>query len=158
MGDNVSKFCHSDTWDPSQPAFCDFPRGGVKNTAIGTVENFLTADTEYSPNTINADCRPGKDQGDITLLVHGSNSDPGTNPIAVQAINRDTITVNGFKADRCDFPNPDTLRCRVPSCLNGNSIIENTIVPGAKTATLTMDAFMNDGTHVVGDVEIRGAN
>jgi hypothetical protein len=163
----LQNFCHSDTWDPSQAAFCDFPRGGVKNTATGTVENFLTADTEYSPNTINADCRPGKDQGDITLLVHGNNSDPGTNPIAVQAINQNSITVNisdipnfpVFKADRCDFPNPDTLRCRVPSCLNGRSIIENTIVPGTKTATLTMDALMNDGTtHVVGDVEIRGAN
>ena len=166
MGDNVSKFCHSDTWDPSQPAFCDFPRGGVKNTALGEVENFLTADTEYSPNTINADCRPGKDQGDITLLVHGSNSDPGTNPIAVQAIKQESITINFsdipnfpvFKADRCDFPNPDTLRCRVPSCLNGRSVIENTIVPGTKTATLTMDALMTDGTHVVGDVEIRSAN
>ena len=159
----LQNFCHSDTWDPSQKAFCDFPKGAVKNTAVGVVESFLTADTEYSPTTINADCSPSKDQGDITLIVLGNNSDPGTNPIAVQAINQSSITVNPsndpnfpiFKPNSCDFPNPDTLRCRVPSCINGHSVVENTIIPGTKTATLTMDALMNDGTHVVGDVETR---
>jgi hypothetical protein len=163
MGGTSNNLCHSDTWDPAQQAFCDFPKGAVKNTATGAVENFLTADTEYSPNTINADCRIGKDQGDITLIVLGNNSDPNTNPIAVQAINQGSITVNPsadptfpvFKPNSCDFPNPDTLRCKVPSCLGGHSIIENTIVPGTKTATLTMEAFTNDGTHVVGDIETK---
>jgi hypothetical protein len=155
-------FCHSDTWDPAQAAFCDFPKGTVKNTGTGTVENFLTADTEYSPNTINANCRLGKDQGEITLIVLGNNSDPNTNAIAVQAINQGSITVNSsftgfpvFQANSCNSPNPDTLQCRVPSCIGGHSIVENTIVPGTNTATLTMNAFMKDGTHIVGDVETK---
>ena len=73
----------------------------MKNTATGAVENFFTADTEYNPNTINADCRPGKDQGAITLIVLGNNSRcSGTNnSIAVQAIKQD-ITVNGAKLVR----------------------------------------------------------
>jgi hypothetical protein len=159
MGGTSNNLCHSDTWDGSQKAFCDFAKGAVKNTATGAVENFLTADTEYSPNTINADCRPGKDQGDITLIILGNNSDQGTNSIAVQAIKQDSITVNSFagfpvfKANSCSFSNPDTLQCRVPSCVQGHSVIENTKISGTNTATLTMDALLNDGTRVVGDVE-----
>jgi hypothetical protein len=170
MGATSNKFCHSDTWNPAQAAFCDFPKGTVKNTATGTVENFLTADTEYSPTTINRDCSPNKDQGDITLLVFGNNTDLGTNSIAVQAINTSSIVVNPstdssfpvFTPNSCDLPDPDTLRCRVPSCLNGHSIVENTILPGTKTATLTMEACIGNvingtcgGTRVVGDVETR---
>ena len=68
QGETFNDYCHSDTWDPAKKAFCDFPGPTVKNTAEATVANFLTVDTEYSPNSINADCRPGKDQGDITLL------------------------------------------------------------------------------------------
>jgi len=147
LGETVQQLCHSDTWDPSQAAFCDFPKQTVKNTATGTVENFLTADTEYSPKTINTDCSNNKDQGAITLLVFGNNSDPNTNPIDVHAINQDTITVNGRSKTSCDFPDPNTLRCKVPSCLNNESVIK----PG--TNTLQMDAIMNDGTHVVGDIE-----
>jgi len=158
LGGTLQQLCHSDTWDPSQAAFCDFPKQTVKNTAAGTVENFLTADTEYSPKTINTDCSNNKDQGNITLLVLGNNSDPNTNPIDVHAINQDTITVNGKdiiksptfpSTESCDFPDPNTLRCKVPSCLNNQSVI----APG--TDTLQMDALMNDGTHVVGDIEHR---
>jgi len=163
MGGTSNNLCHSDTWDPAQQAFCDFPKGAVKNTATGAVENFLTADTEYSPTTINANCRVGKDQGDITLIVLGNNSDQGTNSIAVQAINTNSITINRsndpdfpvFRANSCSFPNPDTLQCRVPSCIQGHSIIEKTKISGTNTATLTMEALLNDDTHtrVVGDVE-----
>jgi hypothetical protein len=147
--------CTNDGFDGSA-AFCDFQQGTVKNTAEGQQVSHLTADNEYSPNRINADCANNKDQGDITLLVRGNNIDPGTNPVDVHAIDQDTITVNGRpinksptspSTDSCSFPDPNTLSCRVPSCLNSQSII----VPG--TDTLQMDAFMNDRTHVVGDIE-----
>ena len=48
--ETFNDYCHSDTWDPAQKAFCDFSKGPtVKNTAEATVANFLTVDTEYSP-------------------------------------------------------------------------------------------------------------
>jgi hypothetical protein len=134
----------------------------VKNTAEATVANFLTVDTEYSPTTINADCRPGKDQGGINLTVLGSNLEPHStnNSIAVQAIDLSSITVNGFAPDSCSFPNPDTLVCRVPSCINGHSVVEGHIT--GKTATLAMEACLGTlnegvcvGTRIVGDLETR---
>jgi hypothetical protein len=156
MGQTSQNYCHSDTWNPSQAPFCAFPKGAVKNTATGTVENFLTADTQYSPTSINTACTPSKDQGPITLIVLGNNNDPGTNPIDVQAINQDTITVNGRAVTSCGLLNPDTLRCKVPSCQGGESII----APG--TNTLQMDACIGDRnpvgadpctvTHVVGEL------
>ena len=173
MGETGNKFCHSDTWNPAQAAFCDLKGSQVKNTAEATVANFLTVDTEYSPTTINADCRPGKDQGGINLTILGNNLEPHStnNSIAVQAINQATITVNAsddpnfpvFKPDSCSFPNPDTLACRVPSCINGHSVVENTINLAKKTATLTMEACIGTvdaqgvcvGTRVVGDLETR---
>ena len=155
MGGTSNNLCHSDTWDPTQAAFCDFPKGAVKNTAAGTVENFLTADTEYSPTTINTACTPSKDQGDITLIILGNNSDPAPILSTYKRSTTGTITVNGRAVSSCGLLNPDTLRCRVPSCQAGASII----APG--TNTLQMDACIGDRnldgtctlTHVVGDLE-----
>ena len=173
QGETFNDYCHSDTWDPAQKAFCDFKGPTVKNIAEATVVNFLTVDTEYSPNSINADCRPGKDQGPITLTVLGTNLEPHStnNSIAVQAIDQASITVNFsetplgfpvFKPTSCSFPNPDTLACKVPSCSNGFSVVENTINSAKKTATLTMEACLGtvvegvcNGTRIVGDVETR---
>ena len=158
LGKVQQRSCHNDILDGSKPAFCDFTQGAVKNTVEGQQVNHLTADNEYSPNTINTDCSGNKDQGSVTLLVRGNNIDKGTNPIDVHSIDQDTIQVNGRDINKdptfpstesCDFPDPTTLRCKVPSCLNSQSII----APG--TDTLQMDAFMNDGTHVVGDIEHR---
>jgi hypothetical protein len=156
LEDVQQRFCHSDTWDGAKPAVCQFVQSTTKNTASGIAANLLTADTEYSPQSINSTCTPNKDNGSVTLLVLGNNLDPNTNPIDVQAIDQSTITVNGFKPDSCDFPNPDTLRCRVPTCNGADNIVKPSIIPGTKTATLQMKALMNDGsTLLVGDVEIR---
>ena len=58
-----------------------------------------------------------------------------------------------FKANSCSFSNPDTLACKVPSCIEGKSVVQNTKTSATNTATLTMEALLNDGTRVVGDVE-----
>ena len=75
--------------------------------------------------------------------------DPGTNDIAVEEINQKTITVNGFPIipGSCNVKK-DSLQCKVQRCEGDVSIVEN-------TDTLTMEAFMNDGTPVVGDVETK---
>ncbi len=174
VGTQNQRFAHSDTFNGEQAAFVDFQKQAVKNVAEGQIALHLTADTEYSPNTINSSCTPNKDQGPITLLVLGNNIDPGTNPIDVHVINQDTIKVNGrdiIKAltspstDSCDFPDPTTLRCKVLSCEGGISIVNGI----GKTATLTMDACIGNrdtdplsptfgkcvDTHVVGDVETK---
>ena len=168
QGETFNNYCHSDTWDPAQKAFCDFTGGQVKNTAEATVQNFLTVDTEYTPQTINTDCSNNKDQGDITLLVFGTNREKNSsnNPIAVQSINPDTITVNDRPVDAssCGFPNPDTLSCRVASCANNKSIVDGHII--GNTGSLRMDACIGNRdsdpnnppctiTHVIGDLEFR---
>jgi hypothetical protein len=138
----------------------------VKNTADATVANFLTVDTEYNPSTINVDCRPGKDQGDITLLILGSNPEKRTtnNLIAVQQIDQAHITVNGFQANSCSLSNPDTLQCRVPSCIGGVSVLAGHI--DGTNGTLNMEACLGtvdaegvcNGTRIVGDLESRRVN
>lgn len=143
LGAQKERFCHSDTWDPSQSAFCDLSRP----TTIGSssVQGFLTADTEYTPNSINQKCT---NNGVITLRVSANGNDPGTNDVAVEAIDQTTITVNGFPVipGSCNLKK-DSLQCKVNRCEGGVSIIKN-------TDTLTMNAAMTDGTPIVGDVEI----
>lgn len=163
VGPKIERFCHSDTWDGSVLAACEFPKGVVKNTASGEVASHLTADTEYSPTTINSTCNP-TNSGIVTLTVLANTVDPNTNPVALAEIDQSTITVNGnpiVEGTSCTFDvltNPNVMTCQIKRCHNGHNIIADTIAPDRKTATLTMDAFMNDGTHVVGDLETRNAN
>jgi hypothetical protein len=163
LGSIAERFCHSDTWDGSQAAACKFPKGAAKNTGSGVVESFLTADTEYSPNSINPACNP-TNSGIITLTVLGNNVDPNTNPIAVQDIVQNDpnqpITVNDRPVSSCTLDlAANTLTCKVNRCdANGVNIIAGTISTNGQTATLTMEGVMADGTRVVGDVETKNVS
>src|SRR5574341_424498 len=151
LGTTEQRFCHSDTWDPAQAAFCDLSRPETIGTS--SVVNHLTADTEYTPETINRKC---PNNGVITLRVFANNVDPNTNPVAVQEIDQDSITVNGrpIIPGSCNLT-IDRLQCKARRCEGEVSIVEHTIVPGTKTATLQMRAVMEDGSVVVGDVETK---
>ena len=89
LGVQKERWCHSDTW-ADQPPFCDLSR--LTTVGASSVEGFLTADTEYTPNTINRKC---PNNGVITLRVSANCVDPGTNDVDVGAINQSTIEVNG---------------------------------------------------------------
>ncbi len=146
LGVQRERFCHSDTWNPYKKAFCDLDRPLTRGTS--SVQGFLTADTEYTPNTINRKC---PNNGVITLRVSANGSDPDTNDVAVEEINQETITVNGrpIIPGSCNLTSKGTvLQCKVHRCEGDVSIVEN-------TDTLTMEALMNDGTPVVGDVETK---
>ena len=143
LGAQKERFCHSDTWD-EQPAFCDLSR--PQTIGSSSVQGVLTADTDYTSQPINRKC---PNNGVITLRVSANGVDPGTNDIAVEEINQKTITVNGFPIipGSCNLKK-DSLQCKVQRCEGDVSIVEN-------TDTLTMEAFMNDGTPIVGDVETK---
>jgi len=166
LGKVQQRLCQSDSFDKSKPAFCDFTAVSVKNTVEGQQVNHLTVDTEYGP-TVNDTCNPDN-SGTVNLTVFAVNQDkqhPNNNPVALEAIDQKTITVNGnsviFKSDGTpfcsfdQFPNPSVMACNIKKCDNGHNIVQDTITGtgNKRTATLTFAAQMIDGTSVVGYVE-----
>ena len=70
---------------------------GCEPIGSSSVQGVLTADTDYTPQTINRKC---PNNGVITLRVSANGVSTGTNDIAVEEINQKTITVNGFPSYR----------------------------------------------------------
>lgn len=150
------QFCHSDTWNPKQDAFCNFSPTSTATIGTSFVQSSLIADTEYNPKTINAKCHRHDDEDDvITLIVLANAVDPGTNDVALEEIKQKTITVNGrpIIQNSCRFDKFSNLTCKVKQCVKGKSIIAETMDVKAGTATLLMEGLMNDKTPLVGDLE-----
>jgi hypothetical protein len=159
LGNILTRFCDSGSFNLADPSRCVFGTGSSKQTAAitGTTVSFLPVNIAVSPSTVNTSCSPNKDQGAVTFTIFGSTQ------VDVTLINQSNLQLEGVQVPPggCSSPAdvngdgfPD-LTCKVPSCPTLGQNLANAELPN-KTADITVTgALLNSGTAIAGDTIVK---
>ena len=164
LGNILTRFCDSGSFNPADPSRCVFGTGSSKQIAAikGTTVSVLPVNIAVSPSTINTSCSPNKDNGAVTFTIFGSKQ------VDVKLINQSTLALEGVPvpAGGCSLPNdvngdtfPD-LTCKVPSCPTLGPNLAGAELPN-KTTDITVTGQLNplpgqpSGTPIAGDTIVK---
>ena len=158
LGNVLTRFCDSGSFNPNDPSRCVFGTGSSQQIAAikGTTVSFLPVNIAVSPSTINTSCSPNKDQGAVTFTIFGSKQ------VDVTLIDQSTLALEGVRvpAGGCTLPsdvNNDTfpdLTCKVPSCPTLGQNLFNAELPN-KTTDITVVGALISGTAIAGDTIVK---
>jgi hypothetical protein len=156
----ISRYCHSDSFDPSQPTVCIVKVNGVIDVKKGdeVTSNGIVVNIDVQPNSINTSCSP-VDNGVATATVFGSATlnagliDPNFLTLGGQTAQLGSCSLNDTNSD--GFPD---LTCKFATCPTMGPTLAGTTPNADGTVTIVLTGKMTSGTAIQGTENVKIPN
>jgi len=148
-----SRYCHSDSFDPSAPTQCIVKINGVVDVKKGdeVTDSNIVVTIDTQPNTINTSCGGNKDNGIATATVFG------TATFDAGSINTASLTLDGapVQAGSCSLGDTNSdgypdLKCKFPTCPVLGPTLAGTSPNADGTVTIVLKGSLISGKLIQG--------
>jgi hypothetical protein len=151
--EEYSRYCHSDSFDPSASTQCIVKINGVVDVKKGdeATDSNIVVSIDVQPNTINTSCGGNKDNGIATATVFG------TATFDAGLINTSSLTLGGapVQAGSCSLADTNSdgypdLKCKFPTCPILGPTLAGTSPNADGTVTIVLQGNLISGKLIRG--------